>query len=90
MNEMFAECSNLKELNLSNFNTDKVYSMEYMFYGCSSLIQLNIDNFNFDNVIYFNPNILGNCIKLKTPEIFTKRLHKDDKKIEKKKNCICF
>ena len=30
MSEMFYECSSLKELNLSNFNTDNVTDMKYI------------------------------------------------------------
>ena len=43
---MFSECSSLKELNLSNFNTNNVTIMRSMFYGCSSLKELNLSNFN--------------------------------------------
>ena len=35
MSDMFSECSSLKELNLSNFNTNNVTNMRYMFSGCS-------------------------------------------------------
>ena len=37
MEGMFDECSSLKELNLNNFNTNNVTSMEAMFYWCLSL-----------------------------------------------------
>ena len=47
---MFSCCSSLKELNVTNFNTDKVTNMFFMFKGCSSLKELNISNFNIDNV----------------------------------------
>ena len=47
---MFSGCSSLKELNLNNFNTNKVINMEGMFAQCSSLIELNISNFNTNNV----------------------------------------
>ena len=50
MGSMFYKCSSLKELNLSNFNTNKVTYMRYMFYGCSSLKELNLSNFNTNNV----------------------------------------
>jgi len=40
----------LKELNLSNFNTQNVINMKSMFYGCSSLKELNLSNFNTINV----------------------------------------
>ena len=52
MGGMFFECSSLKVLNLSNFNTDNVNNMRYMFYNCSTLKELNISNFNTNNVIY--------------------------------------
>ena len=47
---MFYECSSLKELNLSNFNTINVTDMGGMFIRCSSLKELNISNFNTNNV----------------------------------------
>ena len=51
MRFMFFGCFLLKELNLSNFNTNNVTNMEYMFYKCSSLKELNLSNFNTNNVI---------------------------------------
>ena len=50
MGSMFYGCSSLRELNLSNFNTNNVTYMRYMFYGCSSLKELNLSNFNTNNV----------------------------------------
>ena len=50
MNNLFLMCQSLKELNLSNFNTDNVTHMNYMFYKCSSLKELNLSNFNTNNV----------------------------------------
>jgi len=47
---MFRECSSLKELNFSNFNTNNVTDMSLMFSGCSSLKELNLNNFNTNNV----------------------------------------
>ena len=46
---MFSGCSSLKELNLNNFNTNKVTNMVGMFSYCSSLKELNINNFNTNN-----------------------------------------
>ena len=37
MNYMFYECSSLKELNISNFNTSNALYKSEMFYNCSSL-----------------------------------------------------
>ena len=51
MSYMFCGCSSLKELNLSNFNTNNVNNMSGMFSGCSSLEELNLSNFNTNNVI---------------------------------------
>ena len=37
MSFMFSGCSSLKNINLSNFNTNKVNDMSYMFYECEKL-----------------------------------------------------
>ena len=51
MGYMFYDCSSLKELNLSNFNTSKVKYMDFMFYNCYSLTNLDISNFDIrDNI----------------------------------------
>ena len=42
---MFYRCLSLKELNLSNFNTDNVKNMTRIFFGCESLNALNLSNF---------------------------------------------
>ena len=39
---MFNGCSSLKELNLSNFNTNNVTYMRYMFNGCSKELKNKI------------------------------------------------
>ena len=51
---MFKGCSYLKELDLSNFNTNNVTNMSYMFSSCSSLKDLNLSNFNTNNVTYMS------------------------------------
>ena len=43
---MFKGCKNIIEINLSNFNTSAIESMDSMFEGCSSLISLDLSNFN--------------------------------------------
>ena len=47
---MFAGCSSLTSINLSNFNTNNVTNMSYMFSYCSSLTSINLSNFNTNNV----------------------------------------
>ena len=42
MKYMFSGCSSLKELNLSNFNTNNVTNMFGMFYDCSVQFQNKI------------------------------------------------
>ena len=50
MDGMFSDCSSLKVLNLSNFNTNNVTNMRGMFSDCFSLKELNLSNFNTNNV----------------------------------------
>ena len=50
MSGMFNGCSSLKEIDLSNFNTDNVTDMRDMFNGCSSLKEINLSNFNTNKV----------------------------------------
>ena len=45
-NYMFYNCKYLRNLDLSDFNTENVEDMSYMFFGCSSLTYLNLSNFN--------------------------------------------
>ena len=44
----------MKELNLSNFNTNNVTNMSQMFSWCSSLKEINLSSFNIDNVTDIN------------------------------------
>ena len=60
---MFYECSNITEIDLSNFNTSKVNEMRSMFYGCSSLTSLNLSNFDTSKVKRMN-DMFGGCISL--------------------------
>ena len=64
MNDMFNLCRALKELNLSNFNTNNVTNMNRMFYSCSFLKELNISNFNNKNVTDWG-FMFGYCSKMK-------------------------
>ena len=50
MGGVFYECYSLKELNINNFNINKVTKMIGMFNGCTSLKELNLNNFNTNNV----------------------------------------
>ena len=50
MSYMYSGCESLKEINLTNFNTNGVTNMENMFNRCSSLKEINLSNFNTENV----------------------------------------
>ena len=54
MGWMFAFCSSLTSLNISNFNTENVTDMSGMFNDCSSLTNLDLSNFNTENVKVMN------------------------------------
>ena len=73
---MFYECLSLKELNLSNFNTNNVTDMNSMFYGCSSLKELVISNFNTKNVNDIN-SMFDRC-----SNELKKRIKKQNKNIK--------
>ena len=49
-NCMFFGCSDITEIDLSNFDTSNVTYMGSMFSGCSSLSSLNLSNFNTSKV----------------------------------------
>ena len=66
MTGMFYGCSSLKELNLSNFNTNNVTYMRYMFSGCSDQFKNKIrteyknikeEAFNEDDIYEINLEI---------------------------------
>ena len=45
MNDIFYGCNSLKDINLSNFNTQNVTSMYGMLNECNSLTNINLSNF---------------------------------------------
>jgi len=61
---MFAECSSLTKIDLSNFNSPSVTNMSFMFSGCSSLTKLDLSNFNTQNVTNMSGMFLV-CLSLK-------------------------
>jgi len=48
--DMFRERTDITKLDLRNFNTEKIISMERMFYGCENLKSINLSSFNTSNV----------------------------------------
>jgi len=47
---LFFGCKSLTNINLSNFNSQKVTNMVSMFYGCTSLNNIDLTNINTQNV----------------------------------------
>ena len=52
MSHMFTNCYNVKQLDLSNFDTSNVFDMSAMFFNCFSLTQLDLSGFNTSIVEY--------------------------------------
>ena len=50
MNKMFFICENLYELDTSNFNNNKVITLEVILRRCDNLKELKISNFNNNNI----------------------------------------
>ena len=49
MNKMFKDCSSLKELNISNFNSNNVNAKNNMFLGCSNELRNKVE-FQLNNI----------------------------------------
>ena len=47
---LFKDCKDITEIDLSNFDSSQVDNMESMFYKCSNLISLDLSNFNTSSV----------------------------------------
>ena len=72
MSYMFGHCTdNLTSLDLSNFDTSRVYTMEGMFknaYGHPKLTSINVSNFDTSNAIDME-FMFSNCSKLTTLDV---------------------
>jgi len=62
---MFLYCSNITEINLSNFDTSKITNMVYMFEGCSLLTSLDLSNFDTSSNSENFRGMFGGCSSLK-------------------------
>ncbi len=63
MENMFAHCSNLTTLNLSNFNTPNLRNMESMFESCRNLTSLDLSGFDTSSVTNME-SVFESCQKL--------------------------
>ena len=68
---MFQGCSSLKNINLSNFNTNNVTNMGCMFDRCSSLTNIDLSNFNTNKVTNMSC-MFYKCKSLNKNNIITK------------------
>ena len=64
----FGSCSNLKEVDLSKFDTSNVIDMGDMFFECSSLTTLDLSNFKTENVQYLDRMFEG-CSSLTSLDV---------------------
>ena len=63
MQKMFANCSGLTNLDVSNFDTSNIKYMDEMFWGCSNLTSLDVSNFNTTKATSMG-SMFGNCSSL--------------------------
>ena len=60
---MFKSCSSIISIDLSNFDSSSITSMNNMFADCKSLVSINFSNFNTNKVKTMS-NIFKNCFSL--------------------------
>lgn len=65
MSYMFYKCYNLKNLDISTFETQNVTNMADMFAYCTSLTELDLSNFNTENVTNMF-HMFSNCSSLQS------------------------
>lgn len=68
MGYMFAGCTNLKEIDLTNFDTKDVTDMNRMFEGCSSVETLDLTSFDTSKVTNME-SLFAGCTSLKNIDI---------------------
>ena len=62
---MFYGCSNLTELDLSGWDTSKVFDSYMMFFNCGELVTLDLSNFDVSQVSLIT-QVFAKCSKLET------------------------
>jgi surface protein len=69
LSSLFMNINNLKEIDLSGLNTNKVISMDKLFFECSSLEIAHLNNLDTQNVKSMISMFKG-CIELKDLYLF--------------------
>ena len=67
-NEMFKDCEDINEIDLSNFNSKSITSLSSMFKGCKSLSSINFTNFVTSKVMNMD-NMFSDCSSLKSIDL---------------------
>ena len=68
INDMFHDCVNITEVDLSQFDSSKVRRMSGMFYNCTSLTKVNFSNFN-TSLIEGMGSLFYNCKSLTSVDL---------------------
>lgn len=68
MDDMFSGCSSLTNIDLRNFDTSSVTSMNRMFSGCTSLTNIDLRNFDTSSVTEMTSMFRG-CSSLSTIDV---------------------
>ena len=65
---MFANCRNIREIDLSHFNSSQTTKMTNMFTGCAALTSLNLKNLDTSQVINMGA-MFSDCMKLSSLDL---------------------
>lgn len=68
MSQMFSNCAQLQEINLSGFNTSNVVKMDRMFEGCRSLKTIDLSKLDTKKVVSLDKMFAG-CSSLTTIDL---------------------
>ena len=74
---LFVECSDINEIDLSNFDSSQVTDIGAMFHGCTSLTSINFKNFKTSNVESMD-DMFSDCISLTSLDLssfYTPKIH---------------
>ena len=66
--DMFRDCSNIYEIDFTDFDASNILKMDGLFRGCSSLKSVNLSNWNVQNVNNVT-YLFSDCISLKSIEL---------------------
>lgn len=74
LNNMFAGCSSLTKIDISNWNTSNITTLQYIFAGCSNLKEVVMDNLDLSKVTNFS-DLFNSCSKLEKISLKNTRLN---------------